>query len=89
MKNSSWVRDKFNSRKFAGMLWGWLILFCAYDLSMLTPAVQALYSTLVGGIIGIYAIYCGANMSDAIWGKKNEIKTTLETTSAEPEGDPK
>jgi cellulose synthase/poly-beta-1,6-N-acetylglucosamine synthase-like glycosyltransferase len=89
MNKSTLIRDKFNSRKFAGMLWAWLILFCAYDLSMLTPAIQALYSTLVGGIIGIYAIYCGVNVSESIWGKKDETKTTLEVAPTEPDGEPK
>jgi hypothetical protein len=75
------LRDKFNSRKLAGLLWGFLILLGAYDVFILTPAIGAMYTTLVGGLCTLYGIYCGANFGDGWLDKK---KATTETTVPPP-----
>jgi hypothetical protein len=67
------IRDKFNSRKLAALLWAWLILLTAYDFVSLTPALEAVYSTFVGGVVALYAIYCGANVGEGIWAKKPQL----------------
>jgi len=66
------VRDRFNSRKFVGLLVGWLILMSIYQLTPLTVQANSLYSVFMTGIISLYGIYCGANSVNAVFGEKKK-----------------
>lgn len=70
------TRLRLNSRKLCALFWGWFILLTMYDISLLTTSAHSLYSTFMGGIVTLYAIYCGANIGNHIWGKEKEITST-------------
>lgn len=75
------TRLRLNSRKLCALFWGWLILLTMYDISLLTTTAHSLYSTFMGGIVSLYAIYCGANIGNHIWGKE---QTSQELPIATP-----
>ena len=61
---------KRNGRKYRmGILFALMILACA-GLCTINPILVKVFAEVVGGIVGIYIVYCGGNVANkAVLGK--------------------
>lgn len=62
------------SRKFLLAIFAMLLVSLMLLLSAQWKALDSLYSTFVGGIIGIYAIYAGANQAGKFFVSKTIVE---------------
>lgn len=73
----------YKSRKFWLAFYGLLILFVAAIMAEHRPVMAALYSTLVGGVIGVVSAYFGGNVAQ----KWVATKQTAQPQEQDPEQD--
>ena len=56
--------------KLALCAFGVLMLTIVAGLSIRFPAIGAVYSTFVGGVVGLAGVYCGSNVAASLVGAK-------------------
>jgi len=72
-----------NGRKFTMGLICILVVLAGFALTLVSPILTKVYVDLVGGVVGVYLVYCGGNVSNK-WVLSKTNGVTLEQKPTNP-----
>jgi len=75
-----------DGRKYRLALLFSLLLLACFGLASMNPILVKVFAEIVGGVVGIYMIYCGGNVAAAAVHRKYQKKQEVEEEGKELRG---
>lgn len=81
MKKVTKITSKLSphGRKYSLALLGFVLILIGFSLTHWSPFFIQTYAEFVGGIVGMFLVYCGGNVSSQL--ATNRQPTTVTTTT--------
>lgn len=77
---------KIDSRKWQAFFWATGLITAVGIMSGWVPGIQPSYTTLVGGIVSVYGLYCGINVAQKF--AAGMVEARRQTKAPKKAGDP-